>query len=106
MLSTSAPSPTTMSAPMFACRIRSSPSRRGCPGATVASASSSAGSRQVTTRIDATPVVYKRFYGLAQGGDTHHVEARRRLGRVEGQHGSHEPEPCRLEQPSPEMQHL
>ena len=39
MLSTSGPSPTTISAPMLACRIRSRPSRSGRPGATAASAS-------------------------------------------------------------------
>ena len=41
MLSTSGPSPTTMSAPMLACRMRSRPSRSGVPGATAASASMS-----------------------------------------------------------------
>ncbi len=39
MLSTSGPSPTTIRAPMLACRIRSRPSRNGRPGATAASAS-------------------------------------------------------------------
>ncbi len=34
MLSTSGPSPTTISAPIFDCRIRSRPSRNGLPGAT------------------------------------------------------------------------
>ena len=34
MFETSGPSPTTMSAPIFACRMRSMPSRKGVPGAT------------------------------------------------------------------------
>ena len=38
MFSTSGPSPTTMSAPIFACRMRSMPSRNGVPGATSRSA--------------------------------------------------------------------
>ena len=40
MFSTSGPSPTTISAPIPACRMRSRPSRNGRPGATAASASS------------------------------------------------------------------
>ena len=46
MLSTSGPSPTTMSAPMPARRIRSRPSRSGEPGATRASASRRAALRR------------------------------------------------------------
>ncbi len=34
MFKTAGPSPTTMSAPIFACRMRSIPSRNGVPGAT------------------------------------------------------------------------
>ena len=49
MLSTSGPSPTTIRAPILDCRIRSSPSRSGLPGATTASASSSASLRRRVT---------------------------------------------------------
>ena len=49
MLRTSGPSPTTSSAPMLDCRIRSRPSRNGCPGATAAKASSSATLRRGAT---------------------------------------------------------
>ncbi len=38
MFSTSGPSPTTISAPILACTMRSSPSRSGMPGATWSSA--------------------------------------------------------------------
>ena len=52
MFSTSGPSPTTIRAPIFDCRMRSSPSRKGLPGATTASASSSASlSRPVTPEV-------------------------------------------------------
>ena len=51
MLSTSGPSPITIRAPMPALRIRSKPSRSGCPGATAASAACSSGLRR--SAIDA-----------------------------------------------------
>ena len=49
MFRTSGPSPTTMRAPILDCRMRSSPSRRGLPGATAARASSSASLRRRAT---------------------------------------------------------
>ncbi len=48
-LSTSGPSPTTISAPMPACKMRSRPSRRPVPGETAASASSRAIERLTAT---------------------------------------------------------
>jgi hypothetical protein len=49
--STSGPSPITMSAPILACRIRSSPSRSGRPGATNRSAESIASDRAATATV-------------------------------------------------------
>ena len=46
MFSTSGPSPTTISAPLFACRMRSSPSRNGVPGETAPRAARSSGLRR------------------------------------------------------------
>src|SRR4051812_3330946 len=56
MLSTSGPSPTTMRAPIPACKIRSRPSRSGRPGATAASASSIAMLRRGPTVWGYTPL--------------------------------------------------
>src|SRR5262245_14747578 len=49
MLRTSGPSPTTMSAPIFACKMRSMPSRSGVPGATSRNAAYNASDRRSVT---------------------------------------------------------
>ena len=55
--STSGPSPTTISAPLLAWRMRSIPSRRGVPGATIRNASSSASDRRKGTSGSPSRVV-------------------------------------------------
>ena len=110
MLSTSGPSPTTTSAPILALTMRSSPSRRGVPGAAWASAACTAALRRAAIR---------RVLGRSHGTSLRHGgRARRRRGRRprarpararcrgdvvggrRGHEGPAEPEPGRLGQPA------
>src|SRR3954452_14548628 len=105
MLSTSGPSPTTTSAPMPACRIRSSPSRSGMPGATAASASSMLTLRRgdiVTSLRDEAGLLD----GLTHRGDAHERDAVRPFRRRLRDDGAAEPEPRRLGQPPRRLRHL